>query len=226
MRAGLLGHHGRRWCAEDRYERELVLTTSSVGCQAKTADLLLPGTRMTGSGLDPERGPRSRDTRALSSAPGTGCRPAGPGSTSRQGRASAPLRRAPLPGPRSGLPVRSLFVGIVSIRSWAAIVQRLGCPASQPLRRDCQVFPGQCVRSGSLFRLADIFMSASRPGGYPGPVALGARAEGRLSTAVCGHGGGRKAGPEPLCMNAPGRACSIGPQTHPRPTRRSPIARR
>ena len=66
-------------------------------------------------------------------------------------------------------------------------------------------------------------MSARRPGGCPGPEVPGAQAEGRLSpTAVChisaprprravlprssrgGHGGGRKAGPEPLCMNAPG----------------------
>ena len=33
---------------KDRYERELVLTRSSVRCQARTADLLPPRTRMTG----------------------------------------------------------------------------------------------------------------------------------------------------------------------------------
>ncbi len=33
---------------KDRYERELVLTRSSVWCQARTADLLPLGTRVTG----------------------------------------------------------------------------------------------------------------------------------------------------------------------------------
>jgi len=118
----------------------------------------------------------------------------------------------------------SLFADGVKIRSWVTIIQLLGCPASQPFRRDSRVLARQCVRSSFLFRLADIFMSARRPGGCPGPEVPGARAEGRLSlTAVChisapqprravlprsargGHGGGRTAGPEPLCMNAPGR---------------------
>jgi hypothetical protein len=82
----------------------------------------------------------------------------------------------------------------------------------------------QLVRSSFLFRLADIFISARRLGGCPGSEVPDARAEGRLSpTAVRhisaprprravppgssrgGHGGGREAGPEPLCMNAPGR---------------------
>jgi hypothetical protein len=82
----------------------------------------------------------------------------------------------------------------------------------------------QLVRSSFLFRLADIFISARRLGGCPGPEVPDARAEGRLSpTAVRhisaprprravppgssrgGHGGGREAVPEPLCMNAPGR---------------------
>ena len=104
------------------------------------------------------------------------------------------------------------------------IIQRLGCPASQPFRRDSRVLARQCIRSSFLFRLADIFISARRPGGCPGPEVPDARAEGRLSpTAVChisawrprravlprssrgGHRGGRKAGPEPLRMNAPGR---------------------
>lgn len=122
-------------------------------------------------------------------------------------------------------PVRgSLFAYGVKIRSWVTIIQRLGCPASQPFRRDSRVLARQLVRSSFLFRLADIFISARRLGGCPGPEVPDARAEGRLSpTAVRhisaprprravppgssrgGHGGGREAGPEPLCMNAPGR---------------------
>ena len=75
----------------------------------------------------------------------------------------------------------SLFADGVKIRSWVTIIQRLGCPASQPFRRDSRVLARQLVRS--------------RAGG-PG-------CEGRRS--VVADGGGRKAGPEPLCMNAPGR---------------------
>ena len=91
---------------KDRYERELVLTGSSVRCQAKTADLLPPRTRMTdgSAGADSCCGPPPPVTCALSSWPGAGCLPAGPGSAGRQGRAPAPLRRAPLPGQRGGLP--------------------------------------------------------------------------------------------------------------------------
>ena len=162
---------------------------------------------------------------ALSSWPGAGCLPAGPGSAGRQGRALAPLRRVPLPGQRSG-PPGDLCSPTVSRSGPGSplFIQRLGCPASQPFRRDSRVLARQLVRSSFLFRLADIFISATRLGGCPGPEVPDARAEGRLSpTAVRhisaprprravppgssrgGHGGGRKAGPEPLCMNAPGR---------------------
>ena len=57
---------------KDRYERELVLTRSSVRCQAKTADLLPPRTRMTGgsAAADSCCGPPPPVTCALSSWPG------------------------------------------------------------------------------------------------------------------------------------------------------------
>jgi len=37
-----------RAAQEDRYVRELVLNTSSARCQAKTLNMLLSGTRLTG----------------------------------------------------------------------------------------------------------------------------------------------------------------------------------
>ncbi len=211
---------------KDRYERELVLARSSVRCQAKTADLLPPRTRMTGgsAGARFVLWSAAISHCALSSWPGAACLPAGPGSAGRQGRAPAPLRRAPLPGQRSGLlgDLCSPAVSRSGPRSplfnvWA--VRLVSLSGVTP-----RVSARQCVRSGFLFRLADIFMYARRPGRCPGPEVPGARAEGRLSpTAVChictprprravlprpsrgGHGGGCKAGPEPLCMNAPGR---------------------
>ena len=82
----------------------------------------------------------------------------------------------------------SLFADGVKIRSWVTIIQRLGCPASQPFRRDSRVLARQLVRSSFLFRLADIFISArrrrrlSRAGG---PGCAGRRsvvADGRYAT--------------------------------------------
>ena len=133
---------------------------------------------------------------------------------SRQARARACAAAARALAWSKKWPARgSLFANGVKIRSWVTIIQRLGCPASQPFRRDSRVLARQPVRSSFLFRLADIFISARRLGGCPGPEVPDARAEGRLSpTAVRhisaprprravppgssrgGHGDGRKAG--------------------------------
>ena len=211
---------------KDRYERELVLIRSSVRCQAKTADLLPPRTRVTGGSAGARFVLRSATTSRLRPFILARCRlPACWPRGQRQARARACAAAARALAWSKKWPARgSLFADGVKIRSWVTIIQRLGCPASQPFRRDSRVLARQLVRSSFLFRLADIFMSARRPGGCPGPEVPDARAEGRLSpTAVChisaprprravppgssrgGHGGGRKAGPEPLCMNAPGR---------------------
>ena len=69
--------------AKDRYERELVLIRSSVRCQAKTADLLPPRTRVTGGSAGARFVLRSATTSRL--------RP-------------FILARCRLPGQRSGLP--------------------------------------------------------------------------------------------------------------------------
>ena len=175
---------------KDRYERELVLTRSSVRCQAKTADLLLsPRTRMTGGSA----GARF----VLRSATASHLRPfilarsrlpaCWPG-VSRQARARACAAAArALAWSRKWPAGGSLFADGVKIRSWVTIIQRLGCPASQPFRRDSRVLARQLVRSSFLFRLTDIFISARRLGGCPGPEVPDARAEGRLSPTAVRH---------------------------------------
>ena len=106
--------------AKDRYERELVLTRSSVRFQAKTADLLPPRTRMTGGSAGARFVPRSATTSHLRPFILARCRlPACWPGVSRQAR-GARLRRCgarPLPGQRGDLPGRSLFADGVKIRS-------------------------------------------------------------------------------------------------------------
>ena len=55
---------------KDRYERELVLIRSSVRCQAKTADLLPPRTRVTGGSAGARFVLRSATTSRLRPFPG------------------------------------------------------------------------------------------------------------------------------------------------------------
>jgi hypothetical protein len=101
--------------------------------------------------------------------------------------------------------------------SGVAVLQRLGCPASRPFGLTPRGLPWQRIRS--RFHLADIFMSARRQRGRPGPEVPGAQAKGRLSpTAVRhprramppgssrgGHAGDWKAVPELVWMSAPDR---------------------
>jgi len=53
-----------RAAQEDRYERELVVNTSSARCQAETPDLLLSGTRVTGQRSVQKPRPRVRAARS------------------------------------------------------------------------------------------------------------------------------------------------------------------
>ena len=96
---------------KDRYERELVLIRSSVRCQAKTADLLPPRTRVTGGSAGARFVLRSATTSRLrpfilarcrlpgqrSGLPGDLCSP----TVSRSGPGS-PCRRSRMRGPKVG----------------------------------------------------------------------------------------------------------------------------
>jgi len=126
---------------EDRYECKLVLTASSVRCQAKIADLLPSEIRMT-------RG-SARSGAAVHQQPPAPYHPGQvpvacllvAGLAGRQRRAPAPLRRAPLPGQRGHLPGRSLGRHCPD-QALDRDIQRFGCPACQPFRRDSGVSPG------------------------------------------------------------------------------------
>ena len=172
---------------KDRYERELVLIRSSVRCQAKTADLLPPRTRVTGGSAGARFVLRSATTSRLRPFILARCRLPACWPRGQQARARACAAAARALAWSKKWPARgSLFADGVKIRSWVTIIQRMGCPASQPFRPDSRVLARQLVRSSFLFRLADIFISARRRGGCPGPEVPDARAEGRLSpTAVC-----------------------------------------
>jgi hypothetical protein len=203
---------------KDRYERELVLTRSSVRCQ-EDRGLAAAGNqgnwRLGGAGF--VRRTATPVTCAFSSWPGAGCLPAGPGSAGRQGRAHCAAAARALAWSKKRPAGGSLFADGVKIRSWVAIIQCLGCLASQPFRRDSRVLARQCARSSFLFRLAAISMSARRPGGCPGPEVPGARVEGRLSsTAVCCH----------TPMPRPRRYCCRGPRSRGWPGRCAMVRRR
>lgn len=147
----------------------------------------------------------------------------GPGLADRQGRAPAPLRRAPLPGQRGGLPgdLCSPTVSRSGPRSplfnvWAVRLLSLSgvTPGSWPgsASGPASCFAGRylhiCAASRRLPRAGGPGCAARRSvvagGGMPhlrATTAMGSAA----AVVTRRSRGGRTAGPEPLCMNAPGR---------------------
>jgi hypothetical protein len=181
-------------------------------------DFLPSGTRMS-SGAAPGqiRGPRSVTASHLGASYILIYPSRGKGARLRRAE-RAPLRE------RSRLPGRSLRRHGPRSGPGSPIIQRLGCPASRPFRRDSRVFARQCVGSSSLFphcryvHVCDVSRRLSRAGS---PGCAGRRsvvAWRRCATSVPrrrrivlprssrgGHGGGWKAVPKLFWVNAPCR---------------------